>query len=122
MHRPSIPHPTPVLEDVDGTLLDGQQEMPRRVQEALNSAVDSGVQVRVCCVCHERTHAPPTHWPLHCPSRPLAVPLAQVILATGKARGPWFRELLPRLNMCSPSIFLQGAFAPPWGLGRQRTY
>lgn len=37
---------------------------------------------------------------------PLPRPL-QLIVATGKARGPWVREVFPRLNMKMPGVFLQ---------------
>jgi len=41
---------------------------------------------------HTRTHT----WPL------------QLIVATGKARGPWVPDVLPRLGTTLPGVFLQG--------------
>jgi hypothetical protein len=32
----------------------------------------------------------------------------QLIVATGKARGPWVPEVLPRLGTTLPGVFLQG--------------
>jgi hypothetical protein len=32
----------------------------------------------------------------------------QLIVATGKARGPWVPEVLPRLGLTLPGVFLQG--------------
>jgi hypothetical protein len=34
--------------------------------------------------------------------------LLQLIVATGKARGPWVPEVLPRLGSSLPGVFLQG--------------
>lgn len=44
--------------------------------------------------------------------------LPQLIVATGKARGPWVREVFPRLNMKMPGVFLQvGLRKAPLQLG-----
>lgn len=32
----------------------------------------------------------------------------KVVLATGKARGPWAEEVLPALQLDEPGVFLQG--------------
>lgn len=34
--------------------------------------------------------------------------LLQLIVATGKARGPWVPDVLPRLGSSLPGVFLQG--------------
>jgi hypothetical protein len=48
---------------------------------------------------------------------PITVPLGhplrlfsplQLVVATGKARGPWVSEVLPRLELSMPGVFLQG--------------
>jgi hypothetical protein len=30
------------------------------------------------------------------------------VVATGKARGPWVRDVLPRIGSSMPGVFLQG--------------
>lgn len=32
----------------------------------------------------------------------------QLIVATGKARGPWLPDVMPRLGLQLPGVFLQG--------------
>lgn len=32
----------------------------------------------------------------------------QVVIATGKSRGPWVSEIFPRLGLSTPAVFLQG--------------
>lgn len=78
-----------IASDVDGTLLDPQQDLSPRVASAVRAAADAGVPL---------------------------------IVATGKARGPWAQAVLPRLLAGSgssssgpgpssppmPGVFLQG--------------
>jgi hydroxymethylpyrimidine pyrophosphatase-like HAD family hydrolase len=69
-----------IASDVDGTLLDPQQNLSPRVAAAVRAAADAGVPL---------------------------------IVATGKARGPWAEAVLPRLAPSSrsppmPGVFLQG--------------
>ncbi len=60
-----------------------------------------------------------TDYPCHTPPRPsslLAPPSPpttlhthmQLVVATGKARGPWAFEVLPRLQLDTPGVFMQG--------------
>ncbi|CAD7695014.1 unnamed protein product [Ostreobium quekettii] len=64
-----------IASDVDGTLLNSQQELAPQVVEAIEKAADAGVPI---------------------------------VLATGKARGPWVPKVLPRLPVPMPGVFLQG--------------
>lgn len=64
-----------VVSDVDGTLLNSQQELSTVVENAVNQ-------------CHHEAGVP-------------------VIIATGKAIGPWTTNILPRLPKM-PQVFLQG--------------
>lgn len=66
---------TVIATDVDGTLLDSQQQMSERTERALRLAMEQGVKV---------------------------------VLATGKARGPWVPEIMERLQLDCPGVFLQG--------------
>ncbi len=66
-----------IVTDVDGTLLNSSQRLTQRTVNALNAAVDGGVQL---------------------------------VLATGKARGPWLQDVAPRLQLHGPTVFLQGRF------------
>jgi hypothetical protein len=51
-----------IITDVDGTLLDSQQQLPDRVASAINKAIDADVQVLQPC-----SPTPPPHPPLcHC--------------------------------------------------------
>lgn len=75
---PSTPAPPTIraiVTDVDGTLLNSSQQLTQRTVDALNAAVDSGIQL---------------------------------VLATGKARGPWLQDVAPRLQLHGPTVFLQG--------------
>jgi Cof subfamily protein (haloacid dehalogenase superfamily) len=64
-----------IASDVDGTLLNSQQQLTEGVERAVRSAAEAGVPL---------------------------------IVATGKARGPWVPEVLPRLGLELPGVFLQG--------------
>ncbi|KAG2437621.1 hypothetical protein HYH02_011260 [Chlamydomonas schloesseri] len=64
-----------IVTDVDGTLLDSNQQLTPEVLQAVKEA------------------------------RGLGVPL---VLATGKARGPWTADVLPRLELDTPGVFMQG--------------
>ncbi|GIL55625.1 hypothetical protein Vafri_11159 [Volvox africanus] len=64
-----------IASDVDGTLLNHQQQLTPAVEAAVKQA------------------------------SALGVPL---VVATGKARGPWAHEVLPRLGLTTPGVFLQG--------------
>lgn len=59
--------------------------------------------------------APMSRLCLPYPSPPLLPPCPtplrthmQLVVATGKARGPWAFEVLPRLELDTPGVFLQG--------------
>ncbi|KAF6261871.1 HAD-like domain-containing protein, partial [Scenedesmus sp. NREL 46B-D3] len=64
-----------IASDVDGTLLNSQQQLTPAVEAAVKQAADAGVPL---------------------------------IVATGKARGPWVHQVLPRLGLALPGVFLQG--------------
>ncbi|GIL85379.1 hypothetical protein Vretimale_10672 [Volvox reticuliferus] len=64
-----------IASDVDGTLLNHQQQLTPAVEAAVKQAAALGVPL---------------------------------VVATGKARGPWAREVLPRLGLTTPGVFLQG--------------
>lgn len=64
-----------IATDVDGTLLNPQQQLTSRVERAVKTAAALGVPA---------------------------------IVATGKAYGPWAREVLPRMGGSLPGVFLQG--------------
>ena len=63
-----------IATDVDGTLLNSNQELSERTERALLLAQEQGVQV---------------------------------ILATGKTRGPWVHDVISRLGLRTPGVFLQ---------------
>lgn len=68
-------HISIIASDVDGTLLNSQQQLTPAVEVAVKQAAAAGVPL---------------------------------IVATGKARGPWVPEVLPRLGLTLPGVFLQG--------------
>jgi hypothetical protein len=117
-----------IATDVDGTLLDSQQNLHPSVEAAVTSAARAGVPVScaspgalasTALCCHpqaartKRNPGPPTA----CTPPALLLPFAhllplQLLVATGKARGPWAREVLPKLPRM-PGVFLQvGAETP----------
>lgn len=81
--RRSLPYSSPptskpvklVVSDVDGTLLNSQQQLTPAVERAIQQSAQLGVPV---------------------------------VVATGKARGPWIHDVLPRLGHELPGVFLQG--------------
>ncbi|KDD77126.1 haloacid dehalogenase-like hydrolase [Helicosporidium sp. ATCC 50920] len=64
-----------VFTDVDGTLLNGKQELTLEVERAIKASTDAGVPV---------------------------------VMATGKAVGPWLNDVLPRIPRPIARIHLQG--------------
>ncbi|GAB4813524.1 hypothetical protein N2152v2_000570 [Parachlorella kessleri] len=64
-----------ICTDVDGTLMNSQNQLTPGVEQALNAAHEAGVPV---------------------------------VLATGKAMGPWVADVLPRLRSRLPQVYLQG--------------
>lgn len=68
-----------VATDVDGTLLNSNQELIPRVLRAVLAAVEVGVPV---------------------------------VVATGKARGPWAARVLPMLGPAVPGVFMQVTHDP----------
>ncbi|KAG2443542.1 hypothetical protein HXX76_001894 [Chlamydomonas incerta] len=64
-----------IVSDVDGTLLNSNQQLSPAVEAAVKQARTLGV---LTCV------------------------------ATGKARGPWIADVLPRLQLDTPGVFMQG--------------
>lgn len=71
----SFPEIRLIATDVDGTLLNSQQQLNPAVEDAVRQARSLGVKL---------------------------------VVATGKARGPWAFEVLPRLELDTPGVFLQG--------------
>lgn len=117
-----------IVTDVDGTLLDSQQQLADRTLQAVRAAAAVGVPVRV--TQHALAAAPPIRAPAPrsagprlaaqgaCPPAALTPPCptpadcprchaAQLVVATGKARGPWVGDVLPHIAPM-PGVFLQG--------------
>mmetsp|Transcript_2933 Transcript_2933/g.8270 ORF Transcript_2933/g.8270 Transcript_2933/m.8270 type:complete len:312 (+) Transcript_2933:136-1071(+) len=67
--------PKLIVTDVDGTLVNSEQQLTDIVSRAVTAAAEAGI--------------------------PLAI-------ATGKARGPWYHKISPRLGPASPGVFIQG--------------
>lgn len=64
-----------IISDVDGTLLNPNQELTEGVKHAVKTAALAGVPL---------------------------------VIATGKAIGPWTHRILPQLDTSMPQVFLQG--------------
>lgn len=73
-----------IVSDVDGTLLNGQQQLTAGTRAALAAAAECGVPL---------------------------------VVATGKAMGPWTDDVLPHLGSRLPQV--RPGQAPPLGRGAQ---
>lgn len=95
----SFPRIDLIVTDVDGTLLNSQQQLSPRVEEAIRLAAAHGVPLMVATGELGRLHG--TSGSKHTSTVTPAAP-------AGKARGPWIHEVLPRLQLDTPGVFLQG--------------
>lgn len=103
-----------VTTDVDGTLLSTKNELSPRNEEAIAECIKLGIPV--CIGAQSQTlwiflqawagkFLPLLRNPLRLSCRALNT---SCYVATGKARGPWCKKVLPKLGAPMPGVYMQG--------------